>query len=82
MTEAKSEVGSKSLRTLVVEDSEDDAQLLVRQLRRSGYEPVATRVETADEMRRLLDEQAWDLVIADNSLPTFNAVRALAILQE
>jgi diguanylate cyclase (GGDEF)-like protein/PAS domain S-box-containing protein len=81
MSELRASVGTR-LRALVVEDSEDDAQLLMRQLRRSGYEPVATRVETAEEMRRLLDEQTWDLVIADYSLPRFNALRALAVLHE
>src|SRR4051812_48854414 len=72
----------RALRTLIVEDSEDDAQLLILQLRRAGYEPMATRVETAEEMARLLDEQKWDLVIADYSLPRFNAVQALAVVRE
>jgi diguanylate cyclase (GGDEF)-like protein/PAS domain S-box-containing protein len=70
------------LRALVVEDSEDDAQLLIRQLNRSGYKTTAVRVETAEEMRRMLDEQPWDLVIADYSLPKFNAIRALDVLRE
>jgi diguanylate cyclase (GGDEF)-like protein/PAS domain S-box-containing protein len=70
------------LRTLVVEDSEDDAQLLIRQLTRAGYEPAAARVETAEEMSRLLDEKTWDLIIADYSLPQFSAIRALNLLHE
>src|SRR5690348_14453846 len=70
------------LRTLVVEDSEDDAQLLIRQLRRGGYHPSATRVETAEEMRRWLDEQTWDLIIADYSLPKFSAIQALSLVRE
>lgn len=74
--------GRNILRTLVVEDSEADAQLLIRQLSLNGYQPVATRVETAEEMRRLLDEQAWDLIIADYSLPKFNAIGALALVRE
>ena len=73
---------SQRLRTLIVEDSEDDAQLLLRHLRRGGYEPLGVRVETAEEMSRLLDEQTWDLVVADYSLPQFSAVHALAILNE
>jgi DNA-binding response OmpR family regulator len=70
------------LRTLVVEDSEHDAQLLIRQLTRAGYEPAAERVETAQEMSRLLDEKTWDLIIADYSLPQFSAVQALNLLHE
>ena len=69
-------------RTLVVEDSEDDAQLLIRQLKRNGYDPRPVRVETAEEMSRLLDEQTWDLIIADYSLPQFSAIQALAVLNE
>jgi len=68
------------LRALVVEDSDEDTQLLILQLRRQGYEPITARVETADEMSRRLDEEPWDLIIADYSLPRFNALEALAIL--
>ncbi len=91
MSDLKTAIGSatedpssrrSTLRTLVVEDSEDDAELLIRQLTRSGYEPSATRVETAEEMSRLLDEKTWDLIIADYSLPNFSAVQALHLLHE
>jgi diguanylate cyclase (GGDEF)-like protein/PAS domain S-box-containing protein len=70
------------LRALVVEDSREDTDLLRLQLKRHGYEPVIERVETPDEMRRLLAEQPWDLVIADYSLPRFNAIEALSVLHE
>ena len=70
----------KELHVLIVEDSAEDAQLLLLQLRRNGYKPVAQRVETAEEMERALDDKAWDLVIADYSLPTFNALAALDLL--
>ncbi|MEA2490318.1 MAG: hypothetical protein QOH21_2110 [Acidobacteriota bacterium] len=68
---------TKELHVLIVEDSEDDARLLLLQLRRNGYQPVARRVQTAEEMERALDEKPWDLVIADYSLPNFNALGAL-----
>ena len=71
----------QQLRVLVVEDSEPDAQLLMLQLRRGGYRPASRRVQTAEEMERALDEQSWDLVIADYSLPSFSAVRALEIFR-
>jgi diguanylate cyclase (GGDEF)-like protein/PAS domain S-box-containing protein len=71
-----------ALRTLIVEDSEADAQLLIRLLRRNGYDPIATRVETAEEMTRQLDEATWDLIVADYSLPSFSAIRALAIVRQ
>ncbi len=72
---------SKSLRALIVEDSEDDAQLLVRELSRGGYEPIVERVETREEMGAALDAERWDVVLADYSLPSFNAPAALAVLQ-
>jgi PAS domain S-box-containing protein len=71
----------KRLRVLVVEDSPDDAELVLRELRRGGYEPMAERVETSDAMQMAL-LQEWDLVIADHSLPHFNSFEALAILKQ
>ncbi|HEX6084197.1 MAG TPA: EAL domain-containing protein [Thermoanaerobaculia bacterium] len=71
----------QALQVLIVEDSAEDAQLLLLQLRRNGYNPLARRVQTAEEMERALDEQAWDLVLADYSLPTFNALAALDLVR-
>ncbi len=71
-----------SIRVLIVEDSEDDAVLIERELRRGGLEAVTERVETAAAMRAALDRQAWDVVIADYSLPRFSAPAALALLEE
>ncbi|HOW66149.1 MAG TPA: PAS domain S-box protein [Candidatus Paceibacterota bacterium] len=73
---------SQPLRVLVVEDSEDDFHLLLRELRRGGYEPAALRVQDAPAMRRALDEHVWDVVISDYTLPGFFADDALRILQE
>lgn len=70
------------LRVLVVEDSEDDALLLLRELRRGGYELTWERTDTADGMRDALARQAWDVIIADYALPQFNAPSALALLKE
>ena len=69
------------LRVLLVEDSEDDARLLVRELQRHGYEAACKRVDTAEEMRSALETQEWDLVIADYNMPRFTAPAALALLQ-
>lgn len=54
-----------ALRVLVVEDSEDDTILLLRELRRGGYDPVHERVDTAGALNAALDRQAWDVIIAD-----------------
>ena len=71
------------LRVLLVEDDEDDAHLLTRYFERAGYRPSVRRVETADEMRRALDEAGagWDVVLADFNLPSFSAPAALHLLK-
>jgi two-component system, cell cycle sensor histidine kinase and response regulator CckA len=71
----------ETLRVLVVEDSEDDAALLIRELRRGGYRPVFERVETAAAMKAALEAHRWDVVIADYALPGFSAPAALSILK-
>src|SRR4051812_33612682 len=70
------------LRTLLVEDSELDAELLLRELRRGGYDVACERVENAEAMNAALDAQAWDLVVSDFTLPTFSAFAALAVVRE
>jgi response regulator RpfG family c-di-GMP phosphodiesterase len=69
------------LKLLLIEDSDDDASLLLRELNRAGYEVDFERVETAEELQSALSHQSWDLVICDYSLPKLNAPRALSILQ-
>ncbi|NTU42284.1 MAG: response regulator [Nitrospirales bacterium] len=70
------------LRLLIIEDSEDDALLLVRELRQGGVTPDFERVETAEEMRAALREKTWDLVVSDYVLPGFSGIDALSLLKE
>ena len=72
---------AEPLSVLIVEDLEDDAALVVRQLRKGGFEPRATRVENAAGMQAALADGCWDLVISDYSLPAFSAPAALATLK-
>jgi PAS domain S-box-containing protein len=72
---------STPLRILLVEDLDDDAQLILRELKRNGYVPVWARVQTADAMRAALEEQTWDVVIADYAMPQFSAPAALGVLK-
>ena len=69
------------LKILLVEDSEDDALLLLRELRRGGYEPAWKRVDTAEAMEAALDERGWDLVVSDHFMPAFSSVAALDLLR-
>jgi len=67
---------------LFVEDSENDAELLRLELDRAGYETDCRRVETAEAMGTALDEQRWDLVIADYIMPRFGGLEALALVKK
>jgi PAS domain S-box-containing protein len=73
---------SEELRVLLVEDSEEDSLLLVRELRRGGYKLEHMRVETAESMRRALKDTEWDVVISDYRMPSFDALGALQVLHE
>ena len=71
----------KSLRVLIIEDYEDDALSLVRELQRGGYEVEFERVETAEAMQSALMQKTWDLILTDYTLPGFNALQALEVLK-
>lgn len=68
----------KALRVLIVEDREEDAILLLRELRQT-YAPEFERVASAGELQRAL-EKRWDLIISDYSMPGFNGIEALQIV--
>lgn len=72
---------SVPLRVLMVEDREDDAIIILRQLKKKGYDVVSKRVDTYANMYACLGEFTWDLVLADYALPDFSAPEALALLK-
>ena len=72
----------KSLRLLMVEDSEDDALLTIRVLKKGGYNPVYERVETAAAMKKALEEKQWDIILCDYQMPTFDGPAAIALKKE
>ena len=72
---------STPLRVLLVEDSEDDALLVLRELQREGYEPCHDRVDTAEAMSAALDDQPWDIIISDYSMPSFSMPAALEMMK-
>ncbi len=65
----------------MIEDSPDDAQLLMREIWQSGYEAEFERIETADSLRSALNKKTWDLIICDYTLPRLNALQALEVLK-
>ena len=72
---------SKQLRVLMVEDSADDTELLMREFRRGGYDPAYEQVCTPEDMEAALDKQSWDVIIADFNMPSFSAPDALSLMQ-
>ena len=74
---------SKLLRVLIIEDSEDDAELLALELERGGYQTIHQRVETEADMQAALNSsELWDIVLADYAMPQFSAIAALNLLKE
>src|SRR5436190_6131472 len=72
----------RRLDLLIVEDSEDDAELLLLELRRGGYAADYQRVDNPEEMRAALSKRKWDLVIADYVMPRFSGPEAMKLLHE
>ncbi len=73
---------NKPIRVLIVEDSEDDVLLLVRQLKKGGYNPTCNQVDTAEAMMKAFEKQTWDVILCDNSMPGFSAFDALDLYKE
>ncbi len=69
------------LRLLLIEDSEDDCFLCIRTLERAGYKVDYTVITTAEEMSHELQSHPFDIIIADDGLPAFDAERALLLLR-
>lgn len=72
----------RSLRVLVVEDSEADTLLISTELRRSEYSPTCWRVDTPKAMTEALAQDQWDLVVSDCTMPGFSGAAALAIFKK
>ncbi len=70
------------LRVLVVEDSEDDAWLLLRELRKGGFAPTFERVQSLADVTAALAGGDWELILSDYNLPGFNALDVLRTVRE
>ena len=70
------------LHLLLLEDFEDDALMVLRELRRGGFDVTHMRVETAEALASALDAGPWDAIIADYALPRVDALAAFALVQQ
>ncbi len=70
------------LNVIIVEDNEDDLLLILLALKKAGYEPNYTQVQTRTGLEAALQDKHWQVVISDHSMPTFSAPEALETLQK
>lgn len=73
---------SSPLKMLIVEDSEDDALLLLRELKKGGIEPYSELVATEDRLTLALRDNTWDIVITDHNMPGFSSFRVLELTRK
>ena len=72
----------KAISVLLVEDSEQDAALVIGALRKADYEPRNGIVQTAKEMEKAVRAGGWDVILSDWILPKFSGLEALQVLQK
>ena len=70
----------RPLRVLLIEDNPDDASLLLRELRKVGYEPDSRRVDVLKHLQEAL-ESSWDLILCDCQMPGLDAPMAVAAIR-
>lgn len=75
-------IPGKPLRVLIVDDSENDALILLHALRKAGYQPAYERVCSVLAMQAALQREAWEIVISDYEMPGFGGFEALQLLKD
>jgi PAS domain S-box-containing protein len=70
------------LHVLLIEDSENDARLLLEEIKEAGYEPMSERVQTAGDLNAALSRHTWDVILSDYVLPRFSGPEALKLVRE
>jgi two-component system cell cycle sensor histidine kinase/response regulator CckA len=68
------------IRLLMIEDSEDDAALLLLVLQDGGFEIISERTDSAEGLARALTKR-WDIVISDHTMPHFSGTEALKMVR-
>jgi two-component system cell cycle sensor histidine kinase/response regulator CckA len=73
---------TRSLRALIIDDSAEDAELLIRELRRESYDVSAERTDTETGLKAALHDQTFDIVLCDFHMPRFSGIEALKIVRD
>jgi diguanylate cyclase (GGDEF)-like protein/PAS domain S-box-containing protein len=71
-----------SIKVLLVEDTVEDADLLIREMRKGGLEIVAHRVETREALEHALETLRPDVILSDYALPGFGGMAALETVKQ
>jgi diguanylate cyclase (GGDEF)-like protein/PAS domain S-box-containing protein len=71
----------RQIRVLIVEDSEEDTALLLRELQKGGYDPIHERVETKEAMHAAFSNQNWDMIFSDYTMPHWSGTEALTLVR-
>ncbi len=71
----------KVLRVLIVEDSEDDTLLLLRQLNKGGYQTEHLRIDNRRTLKKTLLHKTWNVIITDHNMPGFDSNAVLGIIK-
>lgn len=72
----------KKLKALILEDTEDDLDLILMHLRKGGFEVEYQCIQTEDDYRSALEKSSWDIILSDYSMPEFDGLKALQIIQD
>lgn len=72
----------KSLHVLIIEDSKDAMLLIIRALKKGGYNPVYEQVETTVAIKKALEKKQWDIILCDHKMSKFNAPAVLGLLKK
>jgi DNA-binding NtrC family response regulator len=75
-------VGKKKIKILIAEDSEDDAALLVRRIKKDGLDPVYKRVNSLKEMKNAINKEEWNIILSNYNMPNFSGLDAINLLRQ
>ncbi|MBU0624017.1 MAG: response regulator, partial [Candidatus Thermoplasmatota archaeon] len=82
VTEGRGRRMGKTLNVLLIEDSEDDAMLIVHELEHGGYDVDFERCDSADAIKDALSRREWDVILSDHAMPRICAPEALQIVRQ
>jgi len=80
-SEAECPASDSTLRVLLVEDSPVDAELILLELRRGGFEVSSDLVQTIEDFTRQVRAHPYQMILADYNLPQWRGIEALGVLR-